>query len=122
MRAGQVDQVIVALPWSAEGRLQEVVGQLALTPVRIRLAPDLANFAFSQRPVMMLGEVPVLSLFDRPISGFNHAVKWLEDKILTLAILALILPLLLLVAISVKLNSPGDRTRVGWGKSGSGRV
>ena len=107
IRAGQVDQVIVALPWSAEGRLQEVVGQLALTPVRIRLAPDLANFAFSQRPVMMLGEVPVLSLFDRPISGFNHAVKWLEDKILTLAILALIWPLLLLVAIAVKLDSPG---------------
>src|SRR3546814_13603367 len=52
IRAGQVDQVIVALPWSAEGRLQEVVGQLALTPVRIRLAPDLANFAFSQRPVI----------------------------------------------------------------------
>src|SRR3546814_3524884 len=56
---------------------------------------------------MMLGEVPVLSLFDRPISGFNHAVKWLEDKILTLAILALIWPLLLLVAIAVKLDSPG---------------
>src|SRR3546814_1839599 len=80
IRAGQVDQVIVALPWSAEGRLQEVVGQLALTPVRIRLAPDLANFAFSQRPVMMLGEVPVLSLFDLPISGFNHAVKWLRSE------------------------------------------
>src|SRR3546814_12692710 len=78
--AGQIDQVIVALPWAAEGRLQEVVGHLALTPVRIRLAPDLANFAFSRRPVMMLGEVPVLSLFDRPISGLNHAVKWFEDK------------------------------------------
>src|SRR3546814_10854692 len=56
---------------------------------------------------MMLCEWPVLSLFDRPISGFNHAVKWLEDKILTLAILALIWPLLLLVDIAVKLDSPG---------------
>src|SRR3546814_16140421 len=112
IRAGQVDQVIVALPWSAEGRLQEVVGQLALTPVRIRLAPDLANFAFSQRPVMMLGEVPVLSLFDRPISGFNHAVKWLEDKILTLAILAFIWPLLLLVAIAVKHQTTRKSTRL----------
>jgi Undecaprenyl-phosphate glucose phosphotransferase len=107
IRTGEIDQVIVALPWSAEGRLQEVVGQLALTPVRIRLAPDLANFAFSQRPVMMLGEVPVLSLFDRPISGFNHAVKWLEDKLLSLAILALIWPVLIIVAIAVKLDSPG---------------
>lgn len=107
IRAGLIDQVIVALPWAAEGRLQEVVGQLALTPVRIRLAPDLANFAFSQRPVMMLGEVPVLSLFDRPISGFNHAVKWLEDKLIALAILALIWPILVIVAIAIKLDSKG---------------
>ncbi len=107
IRAGQIDQVIVALPWAAEGRLQEVVGHLALTPVRIRLAPDLANFAFSQRPVMMLGEVPVLSLFDRPISGFNHVLKWVEDKIIALAILAVIWPVLLVVAIAIKLDSPG---------------
>lgn len=107
IRAGQIDQVIVALPWAAEGRLQEVVGHLALTPVRIRLAPDLANFAFSQRPVMMLGEVPVLSLFDRPISGFNYTVKWLEDKLLALCILALIWPVLIAVAIAIKLDSPG---------------
>lgn len=107
IREGNIDQVIVALPWSAEGRLQEIVGQLALTPVRIRLAPDLANFAFSQRPVMMLGEVPVLSLFDRPISGFNYAVKWLEDRIIALAVLALIWPVLLIVAAAIKLDSPG---------------
>lgn len=107
IRAGEIDQVIVALPWAAEGRLQEVVGHLALTPVRIRLAPDLVNFAFSHRPVMLLGEVPVLTLFDRPISGANFVVKWLEDKLLAGAILALIWPLLLLVAILIKLDSPG---------------
>lgn len=107
IRSGQIDQVIVALPWAAEGRLQEVVGQLALTPVRIRLAPDLANFAFSQRPVMMLGEVPVLSLFDRPISGFNYAVKFIEDRFFALLILALIWPLLVAVAIAIKLDSSG---------------
>lgn len=107
IRKGLIDQVIVALPWAAEGRVQEVVGQLALTPVRIRLAPDLANFAFAQRPVMMLGEVPVLSLFDRPISGFNHAVKWLEDRLIALIILALIWPLLLVVALAIKLDSKG---------------
>src|SRR3546814_8971024 len=107
IRAGQIDQVIVALPWAAEGRLQEVVGHLALTPVRIRLAPDLANFAFSRRPVMMLGEVPVLSLFDRPISGLNHAVKWFEDKFIALFMLGLIWPLLVLVAIAIKLDKIG---------------
>src|SRR3546814_20880408 len=56
---------------------------------------------------MMLGEVPLLSLFDRPISGLNHAVKWFEDKFIALFVLGLIWPLLVLVAIAIKLDSPG---------------
>src|SRR3546814_1114277 len=56
---------------------------------------------------MMLGEVPVLSLFDRPISGLNHAVKWFEDKFIALFVLGLIWPLLVLVGIAIKLDSPG---------------
>ena len=38
VRQGRIDQVIIALPWSAERRLQDIVGALAVTPVRIRLA------------------------------------------------------------------------------------
>src|SRR3546814_11858320 len=74
IRAGQIDQVIVALPWAAEGRLQEVVGHLALTPVRIRLAPDLANFAFSRRPVMMLGRSEERRVGKECVSTFRY--RW----------------------------------------------
>lgn len=107
IRDGRVDQVVVALPWSAETRLQEVVSRLALTPVRVRLAPDLASFAFARRPLVMLGEMPVMTLFERPISGFDAGVKLLEDKILSVIILALIWPLLLIIALAIKLDSPG---------------
>jgi Undecaprenyl-phosphate glucose phosphotransferase len=107
IRDGRIDQVVVALPWSAEDRLQQVVSRLALTPVKIRLAPDLASFAFARRPLVMLGEMPVMTLFERPISGVDAAVKSLEDKILTVLILALIWPLLILIAIAIKLDSPG---------------
>ncbi len=107
IRDGRIDQVVVALPWSAEDRLQQVVSRLALTPVRIRLAPDLASFIFARRPLVMLGEMPVMTLFERPISGFDAAVKSIEDKVLTFLILALIWPLLLVIAIAVKLDSPG---------------
>jgi exopolysaccharide biosynthesis polyprenyl glycosylphosphotransferase len=55
----------------------------------------------------MLGEMPVMTLFERPISGMDAAVKALEDKILTFIILALIWPLLLCIAIAIKLDSPG---------------
>lgn len=107
IREGLIDQVIVALPWSAEARIQQVVQKLALTPVRIRLAPDLASFAYSHRPLVLLGDLPVITLFERPISGMDAIVKRAEDLILTIGILAFIWPIMLLVAIAVKLDSPG---------------
>lgn len=107
IRAGRIDQVIVALPWSAEMRLQQVVSRLALTPVRIRLAPDLASFVFAQRPVVLLGEMPVMTLFERPISGVDAWVKVAEDRILaTLAIIVFTVPMLL-IALAIRLDSPG---------------
>jgi Undecaprenyl-phosphate glucose phosphotransferase len=107
IRGGEIDQVIVALPWSAEKRLQEVVAELAITPVRIRLAPDLATFAFSQRPVVLLGDLPVMTLFERPISGFDQVLKRIEDVLLGTLALILVAPLFLIVAIAIKLDSPG---------------
>jgi Undecaprenyl-phosphate glucose phosphotransferase len=107
IRRGQVDQVVVALPWSAEERLQQVVSRLALTPVKIRLAPDLASFAFARRPIVVLGDIPMLTLFERPISGIDAGIKLLEDKILTVLILAMIWPILLIIALVIKLDSPG---------------
>ncbi|TPE59818.1 undecaprenyl-phosphate glucose phosphotransferase [Sandaracinobacter neustonicus] len=107
IRDDLIDQVIVALPWSAEARIQQVVQKLALTPVRIRLAPDLANFAFAARPLVLLGDMPVITLFERPISGTDAIVKRAEDLILTVGILLFIWPILLLAALAVKLDSPG---------------
>ncbi len=107
IRLGLVDQVIVALPWSAEARLQDVVARLAITPIRIRLAPDLASFAFAQRPVVMLGDLPVMTLFERPISGFDQLLKKIEDIVLAALITVLVSPVLLISAIAIKLDSPG---------------
>ena len=107
IRRGEVDQVIVALPWSAEARLQAVASALAVTPVRIRLAPDLASFAFAHRPLVMLGDLPALTLFERPLSGFDHLVKRWEDIILGTLILILVAPVMIAVAIAVKLSSEG---------------
>ena len=107
IRDGCIDQVVVALPWSADVRLQQIVSRLALTPVRIRLAPDLASFAFARRPLMLLGDVPVMTLFERPISGADAVLKRAEDLVLASLALVLVAPLLLLVALAVRLDSPG---------------
>ncbi|MFQ3595946.1 MAG: undecaprenyl-phosphate glucose phosphotransferase [Sphingomonadaceae bacterium] len=107
IREGLIDQVIVALPWSAEDRIRQVVSKLALTPVRIRLAPDLASFAFAHRPLVLLGDLPVLTLFERPISGMDAIVKRAEDILLTSVILFFVWPIMLATAIAIRLDSPG---------------
>ena len=107
IRAGGIDQVIIALPWSADVRLQQIVSELALTPVRIRLAPDLASFVFASRPVVLLGEMPVMTLFERPISGLDAWAKAIEDRVLGTIALIIAAPLLVLIAIAIKLDSPG---------------
>jgi Undecaprenyl-phosphate glucose phosphotransferase len=107
IRAGLIDQVVLALPWSAEKRLQQLVETLAQTPVKLRLAPDLVTFTFPNRPVVILGDLPVMTLFERPISGLSGIAKQIEDKVLATLILILMSPIMLLVAIAVKLDSPG---------------
>lgn len=107
IRESRIDQVIVALPWSAEIRLQQVVSRLALTPVRIRLAPDLASFVFARRPVVLLGEMPVMTLFERPISGMDAMLKLVEDRVIAATALLLATPLMLLIALAIRIDSPG---------------
>jgi len=107
VRRGGVDQVILALPWAADKRLQHIVAALALTPVRIRLAPDLASFTFAQRPLVLLGDLPVMTLFERPISGLDSLVKRIEDVLLLAVILPVALPLMALAALAIRLDSPG---------------
>ena len=107
IRRGEVDQVIVALPWSSEERVRSVVQQLALTPVRIRLSPDLVGFAYLDKPQALLGGLPVLTLFDRPISGLDQGIKWIEDEVLASTLVLLLSPLLAAIAIAIKLDSRG---------------
>ena len=107
IREGHIDQVVVALPWAAERRLQDVMARLVLTPVKVRLAPDLVSFTFARRPVVILGDVPVMTLFERPISGLSGIAKTIEDKLLTSLILVAVSPIMLLAALAIRLDSPG---------------
>lgn len=107
IQRGAVDQVFVALPWNAEGRLLELVRQLALTPVQIRLAPDLVGFALTDRTFTQIARLPMLHVFDRPISGWAHVAKRAEDLLLASLACLLLAPLFGVIAIAIKLSSPG---------------
>ena len=108
IRRGMIDQIFVAIPWSAADRLRELFYQLALTPVPIHLAPDLVGHEFSDRSFTRVAQLPMLHIFDRPISGWSHVSKTIEDWVLAALIFLFVGPLMLLIALAIKLDSRGS--------------
>jgi Undecaprenyl-phosphate glucose phosphotransferase len=106
-RQNRVDQVIVALPWDAECRLLSWIKRLRTLPVDVRLCPDLIGFHLPHRDVTHLAGVPLLRVFERPLSGWAYIVKRAEDVVLASLILAFVAPFMLLLALLVRLDSRG---------------
>jgi Undecaprenyl-phosphate glucose phosphotransferase len=107
VRDEQVDQVFVALPWSAEERLKSVLERLSMLPVHVRLAPELINFHFPARPITTIAGLPLVEIYRRPISGWSSFLKSAEDILLSSLLLVFSLPLFLVIALAIKLDSPG---------------
>ena len=106
-RQHRVDQVVVALPWSAEGRLFAWMRKLKNLPVDIRLCPDIVGLDLPNLGVSQLGGVPVINISEKPLAGWDWIVKAVEDRVLATLILLLISPIMLAVALAVRLSSPG---------------
>jgi len=108
VRNNRVDDVIIALPWNAEDSLKWIIKRLRQLPINIYLGSDLIGFHvnFKASPSHFSG-MPIVEVADKPMSGWNTVFKFLED--ITLAGLAFILlsPLMVLIAIAIKLDSPG---------------
>jgi Undecaprenyl-phosphate glucose phosphotransferase len=107
IRQNLVDEVIIAVPWSAEERVRDLTLKLAMTPVRIRLAPDLVGFRFADRSFARRAGLPLLKILDRPIAGWSYVAKWIEDQLVALIVLVLMAPVMLTVALAIMLDSPG---------------
>lgn len=114
-----VDQVWIALPLKDEPVVQAVITALSLSPVEIRYVPDLFGFRLFSHSVSEVAGLPVINLSSTPMEGFNRVVKEIEDRLLAMLILLLVSPVLLVIAIGVKLSSPGSvffkQQRNGWG-------
>jgi len=108
VRENHVDDIIVALPWNADERQLEIVSRLRELPAHVHLVSDLVGFRFPHRPSPNhFGGLPMIEVVDSPLSGFKVVVKALEDRILGWLALILFSPLLLAVAIAIKLESKG---------------
>jgi Undecaprenyl-phosphate glucose phosphotransferase len=102
IRRGEVDQVILCMPWAEERRVRDMQAMLADYPVDVCLAPDLLAYRHNA------AEAPrLLRLADRPIRGWAAVVKVIEDYVLAVGALAIAAVPMALIALAVRLDSPG---------------
>ena len=107
VRANNVDIIYIALPMASQPRILRILEELHDSTASIYFVPDIFVFDLIQARVDSIGDLPVVAVCETPFYGFNGLVKRLSDYVLGAAILVLIAPLLIAIAIGVKLSSPG---------------
>ena len=107
VRRHVVDDVLVALPASAEQRLFEIFDALQIFPIDVSLSPDFIGYNFNGDAKRSLGGVSFLPISGTPISGWGSVAKSLEDQLLSLLFLLIWTPVMLAIAAAIKIDSPG---------------
>lgn len=102
-----VQQVYISLPMTSQPRIMNLLEDLQDCTASVYFLPDLLVFDLIQARIDHVNGLPVISICETPFVGVNGIVKRVSDIFLSLLILALIWPILLVVAILVKLTSPG---------------
>jgi Undecaprenyl-phosphate glucose phosphotransferase len=106
-RRTRIDLVLFALPISAETRILDMLKKLWVLPVDIRLSAHTNKLRFRPRSYSYLGKVPTLDVFEQPITDWDMVLKSMFDRIVGAIILVLLAPVMALVALAIKLDSPG---------------
>lgn len=114
----RVDEVWLALPLRAEVRVKEIIYALRHETITMRFVLDIFGLDLLNHQIADVAGFPVVDIRATPMVGINRLVKAIEDRLVALFILLLISPLLLLIALGVKLSSRGPvffkQKRLGW--------
>ena len=103
----QINLIYISLPMATQPRIMRLLDELRDTTASIYFVPDMFVTDIIQSRMETVCDMPVVSVCETPFTGTNGLTKRLSDIVLSLLILLLISPILLAVALGVKLSSPG---------------
>jgi putative colanic acid biosynthesis UDP-glucose lipid carrier transferase len=103
----ELDIAYIALPTSELDQVDRIADALADSAVSLHVVPTYAAMRLFQSPVSLVGDIPVLSIFDTPMQGVDGLLKKLEDILLAAILTFLCAIPMLLIAIAIKLTSRG---------------
>lgn len=106
-KSNEIDVIYIALPMASQPRVLKLLDDLRDTTASIYFVPDIFIYDLIQARVDEVNGVPVVAICETPFYGVNGLLKQAGDFVLAALILILTSPLMLLIAVGVKLGSPG---------------
>jgi exopolysaccharide biosynthesis polyprenyl glycosylphosphotransferase len=115
-----VDEVIITLPWMYHRKIVSIIAQCEREQVRVRIVPDMFQMTLSHLDVEDLGGIPMIGVREISIGSGEMLFKRAIDVVVSLVGLIILLPLFFLIALLIRLDSPGHvfftQIRVGKGE------
>lgn len=103
----QIDFIYISLPMASQPRILSLLEQLRDTTASIYFVPDIFVTDLIQGRMDSVSGLPVVAVCETPFTGFSGLIKRGSDIVLSVLILLLVSPMLLAIALAVKLSSPG---------------
>jgi putative colanic acid biosynthesis UDP-glucose lipid carrier transferase len=102
-----IREVYITMPLGSQPRIVELLESVQGTTASLFFVPDVFGISIIQGRLQDMNGVPVVGICETPFTGTNELVKRISDIVFASIILVLISPILLILAIGVKLSSPG---------------
>ncbi|MBE9506893.1 MAG: undecaprenyl-phosphate glucose phosphotransferase [Chloroflexi bacterium] len=103
----RIDEVIIALPEATHQEILMLISECERGKVTIKVFPDVFQYMASQVSIGELGGLPLLTVRDIALRGWWRVAKRLMDVVGAACLLILLSPLMMLMAVLVKLDSRG---------------
>ena len=107
VKENRINVIYLSLHMAHQPRIMKLLDDLKDTTASIYYVPDIFLSDLIQGRVGQIDDIPVVALCETPFVGLNGVLKRLADILISALILLMISPILIAIAVGVKLSSPG---------------
>ena len=118
LKENEIKELWVALPFRDEERVKQLLFELRHLSISINFIPDIFGFRLLNQKISEIAGIPIVQINRTPMQGLNRAIKEIEDRLIGFFLSIIVSPVLIVVAIAIKLESRGPvlfkQIRNGW--------
>ncbi len=106
-RAGEIDDVVIAMPKLSKDNMTALVNRLSALPVTLAICPNAHWLDHTGGEVVRIGGAPLLTLYRRPLEGWGGLLKTIEDYAVGIPAFVLFAPVMAIIAVAIRFQGKG---------------